>query len=93
MVDEISERIRFIEGKYIASFKEFIDETKLQDQLDIAHAGKIQKSLDHESMIRQLWKELETAERLGDAGTAEFLTKVMEKHEQMALRIRSFVEL
>ena len=44
-------------------------------------------------MIRQLWKELETAERLGDAGTAEFLTKVMEKHEQMALRIRSFVEL
>jgi hypothetical protein len=29
MVDEISERIRFIEWKYIASFKEFIDETKL----------------------------------------------------------------
>ncbi len=41
----------------------------------------MQKSLDHESMIRQLWKELETAERLGDAGTEEFLTKVMEKHE------------
>jgi DNA-binding ferritin-like protein len=29
MVDELSERIRFIEGKYIATFKEFIDETRL----------------------------------------------------------------
>jgi starvation-inducible DNA-binding protein len=49
--------------------------------------------LDHESIIRQLRKDLETCEQFGDAGTADFLTAVMEKHEKMAWMLRSFIEL
>ena len=87
MVDELSERIRFIEGKYIATIKEFIDETRLSEQLkEYPYASQMLKNLDYESIIRQLWKDLETAEQLGDAGTADFLTTVMEKQEKMAWR-------
>ena len=94
MVDELSERIKFIEGNYIATINVFIDETRLQEQIkEYPYASQMLKNLDHESIIRQLWKELDTAEQLGDAGTADFLTTVMEKHEKMAWRIRSFVEL
>ena len=41
MVDELSERIRFTGGKYIATIKEFIDETRLSEQLkEYPHASQ-----------------------------------------------------
>ena len=46
MVDELSERIRFIEGKYIATLKEFIDETRLSEQLkEYPYANQMLKNL------------------------------------------------
>ena len=47
---------------------------------------------DHETIIRQLRKDLETCEQLGDAGTTDFLTGIMEEHEKMAWMLRSFLE-
>jgi starvation-inducible DNA-binding protein len=59
------------------------------------HADKILENLllNHESIIIQLRKDLETCEQFRDAGTADFLTAVMEKHENMAWMLRSFIEL
>ena len=49
--------------------------------------------LDHESIIRQRRKDITTSEQFGEAGTTDFLTTVMEKHEKIAWMLRSFVEL
>ncbi|MCS7070919.1 MAG: ferritin-like domain-containing protein, partial [Anaerolinea sp.] len=44
---------------------------------------------DHEAIIRQLRQDIETANKLGDAGTADFLTGLLEDHEKMAWMLRA----
>ena len=46
---------------------------------------------DHETVIRSLRKDLETAAKLGDAGTNDFLTGLMEQHEKFAWMLRSYL--
>ena len=47
----------------------------------------------HEAVIRQLRVDVEKcAKRFGDAGTADFLTGLMEQHEKMAWMLRSTLE-
>ena len=96
MVDELAERIRSLGGKSIGTLIEFTDETRLSEvPKEYPHADKMLENLllNHESIIRQIRKDLETCEQFGDAGTADFLTAVMEKHEKMAWMLRSFIEL
>jgi len=40
--------------------------------------------------VRQLRVDLETAMKHRDAGTSDFLTGLMEKHEKMAWMLRAF---
>jgi starvation-inducible DNA-binding protein len=48
---------------------------------------------DHEAVIQTLRGDLATAmDKLSDAGTNDFLTGLMEKHEKMAWMLRAFVE-
>jgi starvation-inducible DNA-binding protein len=48
---------------------------------------------DHEALVRQLRGDLEAAlDKHGDAGTSDFLTGLMEKHEKMAWMLRAFLE-
>jgi starvation-inducible DNA-binding protein len=48
---------------------------------------------DHEATIRQLRVDLETcAETYHDMSTNDFLTELMERHEEMAWMLRSFLE-
>ena len=48
---------------------------------------------DHEAIIQILRKDLETAmDKHGDAGTSDFLTGLMERHEKMAWMLRAFLE-
>ena len=45
-----------------------------------------------ESLIRELRADLQTAQdKYGDAGTCDFFTGLMEKHEKMAWMLRSYV--
>jgi starvation-inducible DNA-binding protein len=46
---------------------------------------------DHEALVRQLRADLEAAVKYHDAGTSDFLTGLMEKHEKMAWMLRAFV--
>ena len=39
---------------------------------------------DHEAVIRQLRDDVETTANARDAGTSDFLTGLLEKHEKMA---------
>jgi starvation-inducible DNA-binding protein len=47
---------------------------------------------DHEAIIRHLRQDQQSAaETYHDAGTSDFLTGLMEKHEKMAWMLRSFL--
>jgi starvation-inducible DNA-binding protein len=65
------------------------------------HAGKIPATTemvsylrdDHEQVIRNLREHIEKCcEKYKDDGTADFLTGLMEQHEEIAWMLRSFVE-
>ena len=46
---------------------------------------------DHESLIQTLRRDLDAAmARHGDAGTSDFLTGLMERHQKVAWMLRSF---
>jgi len=44
---------------------------------------------DHETLIRVLRAAVDETTHLGDAGTADFLTGLLEQHEKMAWMLRS----
>jgi starvation-inducible DNA-binding protein len=48
---------------------------------------------DHETLIRTLRQDVVAAQdEFGDAGTADFLTGMMEEHEKMAWMIRAHLD-
>lgn len=46
---------------------------------------------DREALIRQLRADLRVCSRLGDEGTTDFLTRLMEEHEKMAWMLRAYL--
>jgi starvation-inducible DNA-binding protein len=94
MVDEVAERARALGGVSLGSLAEFLKQTRLKETAGRTAGGRemISKLLpDHESIIRSLRTDLETCNAHGDAGTADFLTEFLEKHEKMAWMLRSFL--
>ena len=48
---------------------------------------------DHEQLIRNMRDHVDrSGEEFQDQGTADFLTGLMEQHEEMAWMLRSFIE-
>ena len=45
--------------------------------------------LEHKSIIRQIRKDTDRAEQLGDIGTANFLTEVIQKMKRLAWMLRA----
>ena len=45
--------------------------------------------LEHKSIIRQIRKDKDRAEQLGDIGTANFLTEVIQKMKRLAWMLRA----
>lgn len=76
--------------------KEFLQNARLKE-----HPGKYPDARDmlsnllsdHEAVVRSLRADLETCQnKYHDAGTADFLTGLMEQHEKMAWMLRAFME-
>ena len=95
VVDEVAERIRslghFAEGR----LKEYIKLTDLEEQAPTPDQQKQVKNLldDHETMVRYLREQIDIVqEELKDAGTADFLTALMQRHEKMAWMLRSYLK-
>ena len=94
IIDDVAERNRALGGKAKATLTEFIGNSRLKEQPDTYPEPKTMlRNLldDHESVIRALRQDLETCAKLGDAGTSDFLTGLMEKHEKMAWMLRAFL--
>lgn len=96
IVDEVAERGRSLDGWAFGTMNEFSQHTRLKE-----HPGQYPKARemianlldDHEAIIRQLRKDLETcADQHHDMGTNDFLTGLMEQHEKMAWMLRAFLQ-
>ena len=95
IIDDIAERIRSIGERPDGTLTAFLKTGRVQENLtnDIDSDTMILRLLSgHQSLIRNLRTDLVAClEKYGDAGTNNFLTDLMEKHEKMAWMLRSFL--
>ncbi len=92
IADELAERSRALGEPTFGSMTEFLKHTRLKEEpgkIPDAHGMIKQLLADHETIIRQMREDLETCEKLGDMGTNNFLTEIMERHEKFAWMFRA----
>jgi starvation-inducible DNA-binding protein len=95
IIDQVAERIRTLGGKPFSTMQDFIDGTSLEED----HSGEVKTRdmferllSDHEQITRELRDDVKvTDEELDDAGTADFMTGLMEEHEKMAWMLRKYL--
>jgi starvation-inducible DNA-binding protein len=94
--DSIAERVRILGGFPVGTAAEFIELASVEERPGvIPNATEMVERLvdDHEIIIRSLREQIDQcSEEFHDEGTADFLTGLMEEHEEMAWMLRSFIE-
>jgi starvation-inducible DNA-binding protein len=96
IADSVAERIRQLGHYAPATLKEYLGLTHLTEQLKGGNnSADLIKNLlgDHESIIefiRSNIKEFDEAHK--DAGTSDFVTSLMEKHEKTAWMLRAHLK-
>jgi starvation-inducible DNA-binding protein len=94
-IDEVAERIGKLGQKTMATMSEFIKHSSIKESPGkyLSSKDMIQELLaDHETVIIQLRKDVEDcAGAYKDAGTADFLTGLMEQHETTAWILRRYL--
>ncbi len=92
-MDDVAERIRSLGHYAPATLKSYLELTHLSEQSRSANDGAgFAKELlgDHESIIIRLRENINHfANDLHDAGSSDFITGLMEKHEKMAWMLRA----
>lgn len=95
-IDAVAERVRALGGYPIGTMEGFLKVATLKE-----HAGNVPSATemvaqlveDHEQIIRNLREHIDRcSEEFHDQGTADFLTGLMEEHEEIAWMLRSFIE-
>jgi starvation-inducible DNA-binding protein len=95
-IDALAERVRALGGYPVGTMKGFLEIASLDE-----HSGEIPVPtemvrnllMDHESVIRNLRQHIDQCgDDFSDQGTADFLTGLMEQHEEMAWMLRSFLD-
>lgn len=93
LIDQVAERIRSIGHYAPATLKSYLKLTHLTEKNQFSNdsQGFIKELLmDHESIIFVLREAIQPiANDFHDAGTSDFITALMEKHEKMAWFLRS----
>jgi starvation-inducible DNA-binding protein len=94
-IDAIAERINKLGARTIGTTKEFQAHASLKESPGkYPSSQEMIKELlkDHESVIQQLRKQVDACdEQYKDAGTADFLTGLMEQHETIAWVLRRYL--
>ena len=93
IMDEVAERIRKIGHYALGSMKHFLQEASLLEDEDAntSAAEMLQQLLeDHETIIRRLRSDIDKFQEVyKDAGSADFITGLVEQHETMAWMLRA----
>lgn len=94
-IDEVAERIGKLGSQTIGSLQEFMEHSTLKESVGTNPSSKemIRELLaDHEELIITLRKDVDLcAEQFQDAGTADFLTGLMEQHETITWTLRRYL--
>lgn len=95
-IDKIAERVRTLGGYPLGTAEGFLKYASIKEHIgDLPLATEMVARLvdDHEQIIRNLREHIDQCdEQYNDQGTADFLTGLMEQHEEMAWMLRSFIE-
>jgi starvation-inducible DNA-binding protein len=95
-IDEVAERIGKLGGKTIGTMKEFLQLSKIKEETNTYPSQKeMLKQLlnDYEFLIVLLRKDVaDCTDKYKDAGTADFLTGIMEQHETTAWVLRRYLK-
>ena len=93
-IDEIAERIRMLGEFTPANYETYLKESIInEEKWENVSAGKMMEALlaDKETIIRQMRADIDTVGELGDVGTEDFLTGLIQKHEKNAWMLRSMI--
>ncbi|MFN8380172.1 MAG: DNA starvation/stationary phase protection protein [Anaerolineae bacterium] len=94
-MDALAERVRQLGGIAIGTLEELQEHSFIQETPGVNPnaLGMVAELLaDHETVIRHLRVDIESTTTNGDAGTADFLTGLMEDHEKTAWFLRAHLE-
>lgn len=95
-IDSIAERVRALGFFPVSTMEGFLKLTSLKESSEnLPLATQMVSNLadDHEQVIRNLREHIDkSSSDFHDEGTADFLTGLMEEHEEMAWMLRSFIE-
>lgn len=93
-IDEVAERINKLGSKTIGTMSEFAKHSAIKETPGkYPYSKDMIKELlkDHETIIQLLRKNIDDcSEKYKDAGTADFLTGLMEQHETTAWILRRY---
>ena len=96
IIDSIAERVRALGGFPVSTMEGFLKLASLKENPEnLPLATQMVSKLvdDHEQVIRNLRGHIDACgDKFHDEGTADFLTGLMEGHEEMAWMLRSFIE-
>ncbi len=95
IMDDVAERARALGGRAAGSLGEFLKLTALKED-NGKTSGEKNMIADllkgHETIVQRVRKEIPVVgDKLGDVGTNDFLTGVLEAHEKMAWMLRSYL--
>jgi starvation-inducible DNA-binding protein len=95
-IDAIAERVRMLNGYPLGTAEAFLKHATIKEHPgDLPSAQDMVQRLvvDHEQVIRNLRDGVDqTSEKFNDEGTSDFLTGLMQEHEEMAWMLRSFID-
>jgi starvation-inducible DNA-binding protein len=95
-IDSLAERVRALGGYPVGTAEGFLELASIKEHGgDVPMATEMVSRLadDHEQVIRNLREHVDQcSDDFHDEGTADFLTGLMEQHEEMAWMLRSFIE-
>ena len=95
-IDAYAERIRALGGYPLGTADGFLKHASVREHPgDLPNSQEMVSRLvkDHEQIIRNLREFIDQcSDQYHDEGTADFLTGLMEQHEEMAWMLRSFLE-
>lgn len=93
IIDEVAERVRKLGHYALGSMKHYLKEASLLENEDQENKAEsmLQELLDdHETIIRRLRADIDKfQEKYKDAGSADFITGLVEQHETMAWMLRA----
>lgn len=93
-IDEIAERVVKLGGNAMGTMEEYLKTSIVKEAKGYPDQKDMLKELlsDNEKIITQMREFIDQADEAGDAGTADFFTRLVQMHESHAWILRKYFE-